>query len=46
MNIFEQTINDWTASILKTEYKNEAWDFSEIAGLIEKPPHPEFGDYA
>ena len=46
MNIFEQTINDWTASILKTEYKNEAWDSSEIAGLIEKPPHPEVGDYA
>ncbi len=46
MNIFEQTINDWTASILTTEYKNEAWDSSEITGLIEQPPNPELGDYA
>ena len=46
MNIFEQTINDWTASILTTEYKNEAWDSSEIKGLIEQPPNPELGDYA
>ena len=46
MNIFEQTINDWTASILTTEYKNEAWDSSEISGLIEQPPNPELGDYA
>nr|MCS5552204.1 arginine--tRNA ligase [SAR324 cluster bacterium] len=46
MNIFEQTINDWTASILTTEYKNEAWDLSEITGLIEQPPNPELGDYA
>ena len=46
MNIFEQTINDWTASILTTEYKYEAWDSSEITGLIEQPPNPELGDYA
>jgi len=46
MNIFEQTINDWTASILKTEYKYEAWNSSEITGLIEQPPNPELGDYA
>ena len=46
MNIFEQTINDWTASILTTKYKNEAWDSSEITGLIEQPPNPELGDYA
>ena len=46
MNIFEQTINDWTASILTTEYKYVAWDSSEITGLIEQPPNPELGDYA
>ena len=46
MNIFEQTINDWTASILTTEYKNDTWDSSEITGLIEQPPNPELGDYA
>ena len=46
MNIFEQTINDWTASILTTEYKYEAWDSSEITGLIEQPPNPELGEYA
>ena len=46
MNIFEQTINDWTASILTAEYKNEVWDTSEITGLIEQPPNPELGDYA
>ena len=46
MNIFEQTINDWTASILTTEYKNEVWDSLEITGLIEQPPNPELGDYA
>ena len=46
MNIFEQTINDWTASILAKEYENEAWDSSEITGLIEQPPNPELGDYA
>ena len=46
MNIFEQTINDWTASILTKEYENEAWDSSEITGLIEQPPNPELGDYA
>ena len=46
MNIFEQTINDWTASILTTEYKNEVWDSLELTGLIEQPPNPELGDYA
>ncbi len=46
MNIFEQTINDWTASILTKEYENEAWDSSEITGLIEQPPNPELGDFA
>jgi len=46
MNIFEQTINDWTASILTTEYKYGAWDSSGITGLIEQPPNPKLGDYA
>ncbi len=46
MNIFKQTINDWTASILTTEYKNEVWDSLEFTGLIEQPPNPELGDYA
>ena len=46
MNIFELTINEWTASILTTEYKYEAWDSSKITGLIEQPPNPELGDYA
>ena len=46
MNIFEQTINDWTTSILTSGYKNVAWDTSEITGLIEQPPNPELGDYA
>ena len=46
MNIFEHTINEWTFSILKTEYKNEDWDSSELIGLIEQPPNPELGDYA
>ena len=46
MNIFEQTINDWTASILTKEYKYEAKDTSEIIGLIEHPPNLELGDYA
>ena len=46
MNIFEQTINDWTASILTLEYKYDAKDSSEITSLIEYPPNPELGDYA
>ena len=46
MNIFEQTINDWTASVLTKEYKYEAKDKSEISGLIEHPPNLELGDYA
>ena len=46
MNIFEQTINDWTASVLTKEYKYEAKDTSEIIGLIEHPPNHELGDYA
>ncbi len=46
MNIFEQKINDWTASILSKEYNYEAKDSSEIKGLIEQPPNPELGDYS
>jgi len=46
MNIFENTINDWTASILKTEYNNQGKDSLEITGLIERPPNPDLGDYA
>ena len=46
MNIFEQTINDWTTSILTTEYENEVWDSSEITDLIEQPPNHKLGDYA
>ena len=46
MNIFEQTINDWTASVLAMIYKYEAKDSLEISGLIEHPPDPELGDYA
>ena len=46
MNIFEQTIKNWTASILTTEYKSEAWDSLKITGLIEQPPNTELGDYA
>ncbi len=46
MNIFEKTINDWTASVLTKEYKYEAKGTLEITHLIEHPKNLELGDYA
>ena len=46
MNIFEKAIYDWTAGILKTEYKYDVKNSLELSSLIEYPPSPELGDYA
>ena len=46
MNIFEQTICDWTAKVLNKIDDSIIWDTSSINKLVEKPPNPEMGDYA
>ena len=46
MNIFEQTICDWTAKVLNKIDDSIIWETSTLKELVEKPPDPEMGDYA
>jgi len=46
MNIFEQTICDWTAKVLNNIDDSRTWDTSSFNELVEKPPNPDMGDYA
>ena len=46
MNIFEQTICDWTSKVLNKIDDSKIWDISSLNRLVEKPPNTELGDYA
>ncbi len=46
MNIFVQTIYDWTTKVLNSVDESRTWDPSELNRLVEQPPNSEMGDYA
>ena len=46
MNIFIQTIYDWTTKVLNSVDESRTWERSELNRLIEQPPNSEMGDYA
>lgn len=46
MNIFKQTIYDWTTKVLNSVDESRTWEPSELNCLVEQPPNSEMGDYA
>jgi len=46
MNIFIQTIYDWTTKALNSVDESRTWEPSELNRLVEQPPNSEMGDYA
>ena len=46
MNIFIQTIYDWTTKVLNSVDESRTWEPSELNRLVEQPPNSEMGDYA
>ena len=46
MNIFIQTIFDWTTKVLNSVDESRTWEPSELTRLVEQPPNSEMGDYA
>ena len=46
MNIFLQTIYDWTTKVLNSVDESRTWEPSELNHLVEQPPNSEMGDYA
>jgi arginyl-tRNA synthetase len=46
MNIFIQTIYDWTTKVLNSVDESRTWESSELNRLVEQPPNFEMGDYA
>ena len=46
MNIFIQTIYDWTTKVLNSVDESRTWESSELNRLVEQPPNSEMGDYA
>ena len=46
MNIFIQTIYDWTTKVLNSVDESRTWEPSELNHLVEQPPNSEMGDYA